>query len=166
MKAILTYTAADRTEVTAVIPDSAITPSREPFFVPDSRKWSAIPAVGVRIDRLGKGIDGRFADRYYSECFTAVHPFADGDRDADIASRWAIDGALVISPTVPADGIDPAVRAALERLIARTSLLSTLKTGDLIMVGDYDRAFSLGPPPSDHPVKGPEGFPEMKLKVR
>ena len=47
------------------IPDSSISRTGQPFFVPDfSSEFRLLPTVVFRISRLGKGIAPRFAGRY------------------------------------------------------------------------------------------------------
>lgn len=50
------------------IPDSCISRSGNPFFVPDTgSEYMAFPSAAFRICKLGKSIAPRFASRYYDE---------------------------------------------------------------------------------------------------
>lgn len=54
--------------------DSSLTNSGKPFFLPDfANKFEAIPVVAVKINRLGKSISPKFANRYYSEYAGGIH---------------------------------------------------------------------------------------------
>ncbi|MDE6297937.1 MAG: 2-hydroxyhepta-2,4-diene-1,7-dioate isomerase [Muribaculaceae bacterium] len=53
---------------TISLPDSSIVKNGNPVFLPDfDTSFSAIPFLAVKINRLGKNIAPRFAERYYSE---------------------------------------------------------------------------------------------------
>lgn len=53
--------------------DSALLVNRKPFFVPDSTSHVAgYPALALRVCRLGKNIDARFASRYYDAVALAL----------------------------------------------------------------------------------------------
>lgn len=68
---------AGRGDVTTTwyfLPDSALTNAGKPFFIPEfADNFVAIPSVAVKISRLGKSVDPRFASRYYSEIAPAIH---------------------------------------------------------------------------------------------
>lgn len=60
----------------ATIPDTALLIQKRPFFIPDfTQHCTAQPCFCVRINRLGRSIAKRFANRYYatSEVTLAVH---------------------------------------------------------------------------------------------
>lgn len=161
MKALVAYLSGQ----IAVVPDSAMVRCREPFFLPDDRPWKAIPLMGVRIDRLGKGIATEYANRYYNECLTAVHPFALSESE-DCASRWSRDGALILSETVSSETLNADLRCRINRMISAVSSYATLKTGDLILIADTDRMFNLNSESCNYMVEPHLGLPGMKLKVR
>lgn len=53
---------------TLSFPDSAIVRNGNPVFLPDfDSEFTAIPYLAVKINRLGKSIAPKFAERYYSE---------------------------------------------------------------------------------------------------
>lgn len=165
MKALISYYDKVGHEKTAMIADSAITRAKDPFFVPDERKWIGMPLYGIRIDRLGKGINLEFAERYYNECLSAVHPFACEHEDTGVA-KWARDGALIISEGSLAENLSSDFKNQINRLISLLSESITLKTGDLILIGEPDASF-----PIEHrsynveipEFKGCRGF---KFKIR
>ena len=56
-----------------VWPDSCWILSRRPVFVPGfAPRFIGVPAIAVKISRLGKCVEPRFAPRYYAE-WTAVY---------------------------------------------------------------------------------------------
>lgn len=56
-----------------VLPDSAWLKTRNPFFVPDfPGEITASAALALKVCKLGKGIPGRFAFRYFEEVAPAV----------------------------------------------------------------------------------------------
>lgn len=117
-------------QIIGIVPDSAIEPSRNPFFVPDTDNatWSAHLYVGVRIDRLGKGISPKFADRYFNEVISAVHPAKTG-KDPIECSR---DGALLVGEAISKVQY-PQLSSEMSHYVALASEQMTLKTGDLVL---------------------------------
>lgn len=56
------------------IPDSALLGKKRPFFIPDfAARCEARIHLAVRVCRLGRSIDKRFAHRYYDAVAAAVH---------------------------------------------------------------------------------------------
>lgn len=163
MKAVV-YINDDATSRTALVCDSAIQRCKDPFFVPDGGAWFASVMRGVRIDRLGKNIGRKFADRYYTECVTAVHPF-DIDGPNDPVDRWGRDGALVVSNGAPVDAMAATAKNAIDEKIELCSRNMTLKTGDIILV-DTDRKFEIPHASANFDIEAENGFPELRFKVR
>lgn len=165
MKALIYFPDREGSSQTSLICDSAVTRAKDPFFVPDDRSWTGIIMRGVRIDRLGKGVAPEFADRYYSECLSAVHPDAVDDSEGG-AERWGRDGAIVIGDPAPAAGLDPRFKLLIDSLIARFSDAIILKTGDLIMVADDETRFDIEN--RSYNIEIPEacGCPGFRLKIR
>ena len=147
-------------------PDSAVIQSRNPFFVPDDSRWTPKTLIGVKIDRLGMKFASKFARRYYSEVITAVHPTPASDDEFE----WMRDGALIVSDTAPADGVEDSLRAVLDDCVSLASRYLTLKTGDLILIPsplDDETTESHLQPGMNHEITGtPPGFPHFTLKVR
>jgi len=126
MKAIIFDT---DNRIVGIVPDSAIEPARNPFFIPESPgQWVVTPLTGVRIDRLGKGVAERFADRYFSEVISAVHP-SDGTANP---VEWSRDGALLVGNAASKDQY-PVLTTAMTTLVAAAAVAMTLKTGDLVL---------------------------------
>lgn len=165
MKAFVITATQEGGTQTQVVPDSALTRCKDPFFVPDNCPWRATVYRGLRIDRLGKGIEARFADRYYSECITSVHPFPT-DVATDPAEEWACDNALTISEPTAATDLDEAARNRFGDLIEKISRRTTLKTGDLILLGSPRESFEIGTPPQNYEIPTQGAFPGLRFKVR
>lgn len=164
MKALV-YNPSSEGMETALICDSAISPSRNPFFLPDEGRWKGVHLVGVRIDRLGKSISSKFADRYFSECVTAVHPFTDSPVENNI-DRYGRDGALIVSDAVSKERLEPEFHRLINDLIEKVSRNVTLKTGDLVLTPAGPVMSEITDRPSDIDIPSTWGCPPMKLKIR
>ena len=145
-------------------PDSSLLPKNQPFFYPDfSNDVQHELEIVVRIDKVGKCIEERFASRYYSEVALGLDFTArDLQQQAKTAGLpWLLskgfDGAAVVSPFVPLDSLGKDVQQLqfslsrngevvqcgntgemifpVNRLISYVSRFMTLKTGDLIFTG-------------------------------
>jgi len=88
-------------------PDSALNPKQLPLFYPDfTHDLQHEAEVVVKIDRLGKCIERRFAHRYYSEVALGIDFTArDLQREAKAAGLpWLVskgfDGSAVVGPFV------------------------------------------------------------------
>lgn len=152
----------------ALTPDSGVTPSRNPYFVPDSAERRAVVLIGARIDRLGTHISPKFASRYFNEILTAVHPYvADTEPFPGLIIDWLRDSALIVSDAVPKSFAETDVLERLDEAIVAVSRFTTLKTGDIVLL------------PTSVPAYGPltegsnimispntAGFPLITLKVR
>ncbi len=144
-------------------PDTALLRENRPFYIPHfSNEVDYEAELVVRINRLGKNIEERFASRYYSEVAFGIDFTA---RDVQRRLRaegqpWeiakAFDGSAAISQFVPltnldnANDIDFSLRRngievqhassrqmlfSIDRLIAYISQFFFLKMGDLIYTG-------------------------------
>lgn len=143
-------------------PDTALLPGRNPFFLPDfSNDVHHELELVVRISRLGKNIEERFAHRYYNEVSVGIDFTA---RDLQSACKdkglpWeiakAFDGSAPVGKMVGLEGLEVQnLEIALEKngsevqsvntgemlftvdaIIAYVSRFFTLKIGDLIFTG-------------------------------
>jgi 2-keto-4-pentenoate hydratase/2-oxohepta-3-ene-1,7-dioic acid hydratase in catechol pathway len=145
-------------------PDSALLRNNDPFYIPD---WTSdvhheIELV-IRINRIGKNIEHRFAHRYYDEIGLGID-FTARDVQKELKQKglpWekakAFDQAAVISSTFLPVSIFPdseSIRFRLqingsivqegnselmifgfEEIISNVSKYMTLKIGDLIYTG-------------------------------
>ena len=145
-------------------PDSALNPRQLPLFYPDfTHDLQHELEVVVRIDRLGKCIEPRFAHKYYNSVALGIDFTArDLQRQAKAAGLpWLVskgfDGSAVLSPFVTLeelgrtiDNLDFSLSRngqtvqqgntsqmifSVDTLIAYISRFMTLRTGDLIYTG-------------------------------
>ncbi len=144
-------------------PDSALVIANRPFFYPDfSNDVHYELEVVIRIDRLGRSIDEKFANRYFSELALGVD-FTARDLQSEQKAKglpWEIakgfDYSAPVSEFFPVskfkdinelsfrldlngktvqDGSTSLMIFSFERIIAYVSRFMTLKTGDLIFTG-------------------------------
>lgn len=144
-------------------PDSALVINNRPFFYPDfsSNVHHELELV-IRIDRLGRSIEEKFADRYFSEIALGVDFTARDlqDEQKKKGLPWEIakgfDYSAPISEFFPVskykdihnlsfrldlngsavqEGSSSLMIFSFEKIIAYVSRFMTLKTGDLIFTG-------------------------------
>jgi 2-keto-4-pentenoate hydratase/2-oxohepta-3-ene-1,7-dioic acid hydratase in catechol pathway len=144
-------------------PDTAILLKQQPFFIPDfSNDIHHEVEILVKINRLGKHIDKKFAHKYYSEIGLGID-FTARDLQAKLKAKglpWekakGFDGAAVIGTFVDkvvyrdVDAIDFSLIKngvlvqqgstahmlwKIDELIAYVSQFFTLKIGDIIFTG-------------------------------
>ena len=144
-------------------PDSALVIANRPFFYPDfSNDVHYELEVVIRIDKLGKGIEEKYASRYFSEIGLGVD-FTARDLQAQQKAKglpWEIakgfDYSAPISEFLPVkkfkdihnlsfkldlngktvqDGNTSLMIFSFEKIISYVSQFMTLKTGDLIYTG-------------------------------
>lgn len=144
-------------------PDSSLLKNNKPFFLPDfSKDIQYEIEVVVKISRLGKGIESRFASRYYDEVTVGLDITA-----RDIQSRlsnaqlpWELskcfDGAAPLGKFIPAGSVNNIDNLnfrldingntvqkgntsdmifSINEIVSFVSRFFTLKTGDLIFTG-------------------------------
>ena len=143
-------------------PESAILKDGKPFFYPD---WSSQieyeAEIVVRIDRLGKNIQSKFAYRYYNS-YTIGIDFTARDYQAKARANgnpWDIskgfDGSAVVGEFIPTNGEKLGEKEfhlningnevqrgnskdmifPIDDIVAYVSKFYTLKKGDLIYTG-------------------------------
>ncbi|TCO08739.1 fumarylacetoacetate hydrolase family protein [Natronoflexus pectinivorans] len=144
-------------------PDSALLRNNNPFFLPGfAKEFHHEVEVVVRINKLGKNIEERFANRYYEEIALGVD-FTARDLQDELRSKglpWekckAFDGSAVLSDFVPKSDypdlknlnfsliVNGEVRQSgntrdmiysIDQIISHVSKYFTLKIGDLIYTG-------------------------------
>ncbi|MDX2432694.1 MAG: fumarylacetoacetate hydrolase family protein [Bacteroides sp.] len=144
-------------------PDSALVIDNRPFFYPDfSKNVHHELELVIRIDRLGRSIEEKFASRYYNEValgvdFTARDlqdeqkkkglpwEIAKGfDYSAPISEFFPVskykdihklDFRLDLNGKTVQEGNSSLMIFSFEKIIAYVSRFMTLKTGDLIYTG-------------------------------
>lgn len=144
-------------------PDTAILPKNFPFFIPDfSSDIHHEVEVLVRINRVGKYIDSKFAHKYYDEIGLGID-FTARDVQADLKEKglpWekakAFDGSAVMGEFLPKSQFNSLENISFElknngntvqvgntshmlwkidELVSYVSQYFTLKIGDIIFTG-------------------------------
>ena len=143
-------------------PDSAILPKKMPFFIPPfSNNIHYEVEVLVKIDKVGKYIEEKFAHKYYDEIGLGIDFTARDVQDQckEKGLPWekakAFDGSAVVGDFFPKtqfdlsnlefkltkndvvvqDGNTAAMLWKIDELIAYVSQFFTLKKGDIIFTG-------------------------------
>lgn len=174
-------------------PDSALLRNNDPFYIPDWTKevHHEIELV-IKINRIGKNIEKRFADRYYDEIGLGID-FTARDVQAQLKAKglpWekakAFDQSAVISSTFFPKSIFPDLESlyfklningttaqegesglmifGFDEIISHVSKYVTLKIGDLIYTGT---PANVGPVQiGDHLEGYPEGKKLLDFKVK
>jgi 2-keto-4-pentenoate hydratase/2-oxohepta-3-ene-1,7-dioic acid hydratase in catechol pathway len=144
-------------------PDTAILLKKQPFFIPDfSNDVHHEVEILVKINRVGKHIDKKFAHKYYDEIGLGID-FTARDLQSQLKEKglpWekakAFDGAAVIGKWLPKDTFIDANNISfsllknnkivqdgntsfmlwkIDELIEYVSKYFTLKIGDIIFTG-------------------------------
>jgi 2-keto-4-pentenoate hydratase/2-oxohepta-3-ene-1,7-dioic acid hydratase in catechol pathway len=144
-------------------PDSALLKKNKPFFIPGfSNNMQYEAEVVLRISKLGKGIDSKYAHRYYDALtvgidFTArdlQHKFSQAGHPWELSKTF--DGSAPLGTFIPAErfpnhaaisfslavngetrqeGNTSDLIFSFAEIISYVSQFYTLKTGDLIFTG-------------------------------
>ena len=150
------------TPVVFLKPDSAILPKKMPFFIPPfANSIHYEVEVLVKINKVGKYIDAKFAHKYYDEVGLGID-FTDREMQLKLKEKglpWekakAFDGSAVVGEFYPKeqfdmknikfqllkndevvqDGNTDAMLWNIDELIAYVSQYFTLKKGDIIFTG-------------------------------
>jgi len=144
-------------------PDSALLKKNKPFFIPDfSNNLQFEAEVVLRISKLGKGVDSRYALRYY-DALTVGIDFTARDLQNKLSRAghpWELsktfDGSAPVGTFIPAErfsnptdisfslevnnetrqeGNTSDLIFSFAEIISYVSKFYTLKTGDLIFTG-------------------------------
>lgn len=124
--------------------DSSLLNQGKPFFLPDlSKDIRQCPCVVVRICRLGRSIEPRFADRYYDALAYGID-FRANDllQQGQMTEGLAFDGALCVGEWLQPDAFKslsdmlPVIEQffPIEDAIAQISCVMTLRMGDLLFI--------------------------------
>ena len=151
--------------VVFIKPDSAVLVGNSPFFIPDfSSNVQYELEITVKINRLGKHIEERFAHKYYDQIGLGLD-FTARDLQEDLKSKglpWekakAFDGSAVIGEFIPKselvndsnwdfyllqnqkkvqEGNRSQMLFSIDRIISEVSKYFTLKIGDVIFTGTH-----------------------------
>lgn len=174
-------------------PETALLPGRQPFFLPDfSKQIHYETELVVRICRVGKNIEERFAHRYYEEVTLGID-FTARDvqqRLKDKGLPWELskgfDGSAPVGTFIKLKELDKDVQDIsftmelngqlcqqghtadmifpVNRIIAFVSSYFTLKIGDLIFTGTPEGVGTVKP--GDEITASLEGQKLLTVKVR
>ena len=172
-------------------PDSAILPKKMPFFIPPfSDEIHYEVEVLVKINKVGKYIDSKFAHKYYDEIGLGID-FTDRDLQSKLKSKglpWekakGFDGSAVVGEFYPKEQLDlenikfqlfnndelmqdgetKSMLWKIDELIAYVSQYFTLKKGDLIFTGTPAGVGAVKP--EDVLVGTLEGKENFRIKIK
>ncbi|GAB1309644.1 fumarylacetoacetate hydrolase family protein [Urechidicola sp. KH5] len=172
-------------------PDSAILPKKNPFFIPpfsDNIHYEV--ELLVKINRVGKHIEPKFAHKYYDEIGLGID-FTDRKLQSKLKAKglpWekakGFDGSAVVgeffskeqfnlsnikfqlfkNEELVQDGESQAMLWKIDELIGYVSQFFTLKKGDLIFTGTPAGVGSVKP--NDVLVGTLEGKENFRIKVK
>ena len=179
------------TPVVFLKPDSAILPKKMPFFIPPfANSIHYEVEVLVKINKVGKYIDAKFAHKYYDEVGLGID-FTDREMQSKLKEKglpWekakAFDGRAVIgefhsktkfdlenlnfqlikNDSVVQDGNSKSMLWKIDELIAYVSQYFTLKKGDIIFTGTPEGVGKVEP--NDNLVGMLEGEKVFDLKIK
>ncbi len=179
------------TPVVFLKPDSAILPKKMPFFIPPfANSIHHEVEVLVKINKVGKYIDAKFAHKYYDEVGLGID-FTDREMQSKLKEKglpWekakAFDGSAVIgefhakakfdlenlnfqlikNDSVVQDGNTKSMLWKIDELIAYVSQYFTLKKGDIIFTGTPEGVGKVEP--NDNLVGILEGEKVFDLKIK
>lgn len=138
--------------------DSAVSNTGKPFYLPENvGRVTASISLAIKISRLGKFIEPRFASRYYVECAPAVHfrlpEFKEKLRSEGLPEDAArsFDKSLFVGDFFPWDSsiiIDlwkngiaevsfspDKLIFSVDEVLSKVSVMNTVKIGDLLIPG-------------------------------
>lgn len=122
-----------------LLPDSALLHTDAPFFLPThvAPNWAVVPAVAVRIGRLGKCIAPRFASRYRTDVMACLvaKPVNTGSLDAADVRLSGCDGSVMLGDPVP--GVGPSQALVEVRLSTDSSPAATLSAATMALSFDH-----------------------------
>ncbi|MDA9056489.1 fumarylacetoacetate hydrolase family protein [Flavobacteriaceae bacterium] len=173
-------------------PDTAILLKKQPFFIPDfSDEVHHEVEVLVKINRVGKHIDSKFAHKYYEQIGLGID-FTARDLQQKLKEQglpWekakAFDGSAVVGKWVSKTNFknlnnlpfslhknDEIVQSAttsdmlwnIDEIIAYVSQFFTLKIGDIIFTGTPSGVSRVQPNDSLKGFIGEEEFFSIKVK--
>ena len=172
-------------------PDSAILPKKMPFFIPPfSDEIHYEVEVLVKINKVGKYIDTKFAHKYYDKIGLGID-FTDRDLQSKLKAKglpWekakGFDGSAVVGEFYPKeqfdlenikfqlfkndklvqDGETKSMLWKIDELIAYVSQYFTLKKGDLIFTGTPAGVGAVKP--EDVLVGTLEGKENFRIKIK
>lgn len=145
-----------------LLADSSLLKDGKPFFLPDfDSEFKVYPSLVVRVNRLGKNIAPRFANRYYDAVTIGLNVRAESKLKEMVqnkipwASAVAFDGSAIMGEFESKENIDfrnlkfeickndkeiyvweyAKLLTNIDELISQISKRFTLKIGDYIYIG-------------------------------
>lgn len=138
--------------------DSAISNTGKPFYLPENvGRVTASISLAIKISRLGKFIEPRFASRYYVECAPAVHfrlpEFKEklGSEGLPEDAARSFDKSLFVGDFFPWEAsiiinlwkngmaevsFSPdKLNFSVDEVLSKVSVMNTVKIGDLLIPG-------------------------------
>lgn len=176
-----------------ILPDSCIVRSGNVFFIPDlDHSYTAFPSLALKIGKLGKSVEPKFAHRYVDEITCALQ-IADSTLLSALRSKglpWS--RALVFDRSLPlGDFVHPESADSLSEtsilatdaegtplsewhaadmsipwreVIQLVSRTNTIKTGDIVLIALSPRGFTLTPGMAVEASIG--SSPLLRLKIK
>lgn len=115
--------------------DASLLNQRKPFFLPDwSNDIRYIPCTVIRISRLGKCIESRFAERYYDAWASGLDFIAHDWIEKEYARATAFDNSLCVGEWQEVDLLLEQEKARIAQAIEQISHIVTLRMGDYIYI--------------------------------
>lgn len=165
----------DSDNAAVLMADSAWRPDRRPYFVPEGEAPVCEIRPALRIDRLGKAINPKFASRYIG-AWTPVCYMRPSGSQSGLAPAGMLDDSLVVGTWMPLPhgevplalgditaswGLD---LGAASQLIATLSASSTFKTGDIVVLPRT--IFSFTPVAGTSVLLTAAGNPVLEFNIR
>ena len=121
--------------------DSALLNNRKPFFMPEgTEKVSACPCCILRVSRLGKHIEPRYASRYYDAVAYGMDFRLEGwMRQGNWVRGCSFDYSLAVGTFVEGQNLPPMeYLQTADEAIAAISKMMTIRQGDYIFIDTTD----------------------------
>lgn len=127
--------------------DSSLLNNKKPFFIPDyTSDVRYKPSLVLRVSRLGRNVQERFASRYYDAVAMGADFIAYDLLPDTQAGSWtkavAFDNAMAVGEFVEKEkaNIDMELCMSTEEAIAQASRYMTIRQGDLIFIDEMSEA--------------------------
>jgi len=114
--------------------DASLLNNRKPMFLPSwSEDVRAAECIVVRISRLGRCIQPRYADRYYDALANGIDFRAEDWLSRNYAQATAFESSLYVGEWIEM-ALSDSTKEAVAQAIAQASEIVTLRMGDLLYV--------------------------------
>ena len=160
------------------VPDSALLTGGRPLFLREDREAAWLELMpAVRISRLGLGVSRRFAPRYFDAATIVALNLPSAEAALPLPDTLLVaDNALITGHWMPVPpetqwiiesegrSIAPDMAGAFEQAIEAVTELSTIKTGDIIVLPPRER-LRIAVTPGHHATATLQGLPAIDFKV-